>query len=92
MRLLDALNVIVDDGIEAARMDYAKPGDTLKRRNVGGSPTPGTHDAETALAGWGARIRTWEWRNQNPLHLVEADFVASAIVGCAVEASARNFC
>src|SRR6266478_839798 len=39
------------------------------RRNVGGSPTPGTHDAETALAGWGARIRTWEWRNQNPLHL-----------------------
>jgi hypothetical protein len=22
--------------------------------------------AETALAGWGARIRTWEWRNQNP--------------------------
>ena len=21
---------------------------------------------ETTLAGWGARIRTWEWRNQNP--------------------------
>jgi hypothetical protein len=42
--------------------------------------------------GWGGRIRTSEWRNQNPLHLVEADFVASAIVGCAVEASARNFC
>jgi hypothetical protein len=20
-----------------------------------------------ALGGWGARIRTWEWRNQNPL-------------------------
>ena len=19
------------------------------------------------MAGWGARIRTWEWRNQNPL-------------------------
>src|SRR5712671_2034064 len=34
--------------------------------NVGGSPTPGNHTAETALAGWGARIRTWEWRNQNP--------------------------
>src|SRR5258705_11403548 len=33
--------------------------------NVGGSPTPGNHTAETALAGWGARIRTWEWRNQN---------------------------
>src|SRR5437899_13038071 len=27
----------------------------------GGSPTPGN-----GLAGWGARIRTWEWRNQNP--------------------------
>ena len=22
---------------------------------------------EIGLAGWGARIRTWEWRNQNPL-------------------------
>src|SRR6266851_4200572 len=47
---------------------------------VGGSPTPGNHTAETALAGWGARIRTWEWRNQNPLHFIEADFVTSAIV------------
>src|SRR5260370_37735173 len=34
--------------------------------NVGGSPTPGNHTAETGLAGWGARIRTWEWRNQKP--------------------------
>src|SRR6266446_4386631 len=32
--------------------------------NVGGSPTPGNHTAETGLAGWGARIRTWEWRNR----------------------------
>src|SRR6266404_6728185 len=32
--------------------------------NVGGSPTPGNHTAETGLAGWGTRIRTWEWRNQ----------------------------
>jgi hypothetical protein len=24
-------------------------------------------DIETGLGGWGARIRTWEWRNQNPL-------------------------
>src|SRR5260370_26860987 len=32
--------------------------------NVGGSPTPGNHTAETRLAGWGARIRTWEcWKN-----------------------------
>src|SRR5712671_1377959 len=34
--------------------------------NVGGSPTPGNHAAETGLTGWRARIRTWEWRNQNP--------------------------
>jgi hypothetical protein len=34
----------------------------LRRRSR--SPTPG-NDAETALVGWGARIRTWEWRNQN---------------------------
>src|SRR6266849_1942347 len=37
--------------------------------NVGGCPTTGNHTAETRLAGWGARIRTWEWRNQNPLHV-----------------------
>jgi hypothetical protein len=24
-------------------------------------------DARRLKAGWGARIRTWEWRNQNPL-------------------------
>jgi hypothetical protein len=40
---------------------------SLSRGNVGGFPTPGNHTAETGLAGWGARIRTWEWRNQNPL-------------------------
>src|SRR5260370_34417956 len=28
--------------------------------NVGGSPTPGNHTAETGLAGWGARNRSWE--------------------------------
>jgi hypothetical protein len=37
-----------------------------RNRSTGGSPTPGNHTAETGLAGWGARIRTWEWRNQNP--------------------------
>src|SRR4051812_36923939 len=25
-----------------------------------------TSPTETRLAGWGARTRTWEWRNQNP--------------------------
>src|SRR5260370_40374665 len=39
----------------------------LTRRNVGGSHTPRNHTAETGLAGWGPRIRTREWRNQNPL-------------------------
>ena len=28
---------------------------------------PENHTSETAPAGWGARIRTWEWRNQNQL-------------------------
>ena len=49
-------------GIRARR-----PGRTsLTHRNVGGSHTPGNHTAETALTGWAGRIRTWEWRNQNP--------------------------
>ena len=30
MLLMDALNHIIDDGIEAARADYAKPADKLK--------------------------------------------------------------
>ena len=34
MLLVDALNFIVDDGIEAARHDYAKPQDTLKREGA----------------------------------------------------------
>jgi hypothetical protein len=31
MTLNDALNQIIDDGIEAARADYSKPRDTLRR-------------------------------------------------------------
>jgi len=34
MLLVDALNAVIDDGIEAARMDYAKPQDTLKREGA----------------------------------------------------------
>ena len=36
--------------------------------------------AEPGLAGWGARIRTWEWRNQNPLpyHLATPQYHSSA--------------
>jgi hypothetical protein len=39
---------------------------TEKRRAIDADgnplPTPGNHTAETGLAGWGARIRTWECR------------------------------
>jgi hypothetical protein len=34
--------------------------------NVGGSPTPGNHTAETGLAGWGERIRTSELQKLRP--------------------------
>jgi hypothetical protein len=34
MLLVDALNFVIDDGIEAARHDYAKPRDTLKREGA----------------------------------------------------------
>ena len=34
MLLVDALNAIIDDGIEAARHDYVKPLDTLKREGA----------------------------------------------------------
>jgi hypothetical protein len=40
---------------------------SLTRRNVGGSPTPGTHDAETALAGCPGRIRTCRCRFRTSL-------------------------
>src|SRR3984893_4576176 len=35
--------------------------------NVAGSHTPGNITPETRLPGWGGRIRTSAWRNQNPL-------------------------
>src|SRR5258708_3022727 len=37
------------------------------RGNVAQFLTSQTTPREAGLAGWGARIRTWEWRNQNPL-------------------------
>jgi hypothetical protein len=40
---------------------------SLTRGNVGGSHTRGNRIVETALAGWGGRIRTSAWRNRNPL-------------------------
>jgi hypothetical protein len=42
----------------------------LTARNVDTSLSAGNSWGETPLAGWGARIRTWEWRNQNlPDHI-----------------------
>jgi hypothetical protein len=39
----------------------------LTRGNVGGSRQQGNDTPETRLPGWGGRIRTSAWRNQNPL-------------------------
>ena len=39
----------------------------LTHGNTGVSHRPGNRSKETRLVGWGARNRTWEWRNQNPL-------------------------
>src|SRR5215472_15672115 len=48
-----------------------RPGDgpigALLRGNVVRFPAMRKPPVETALAGWGGRIRTSEWRNQNPL-------------------------
>jgi hypothetical protein len=33
---------------------------------AGFSPATLEEPAHVRLVGWGARIRTWEWRNQNP--------------------------
>src|SRR5215472_5102276 len=47
-----------------------RPGDgpigALLRGNVVRFPAMRKPPVETALAGWGGRIRTSEWRNQNP--------------------------
>src|SRR5258708_11614435 len=49
--------------------------------NVGGSPTPGNHTAETGLAGWGARIRTSELQKLRPSNYMHtpAPFPASRL-------------
>jgi hypothetical protein len=37
------------------------------RKKISGLPGYITLDVQLwKYAGWGARIRTWEWRNQNP--------------------------
>src|ERR1700734_3369020 len=40
---------------------------SLTSRNAARISDAWKFDIETGLGGWGARIRTWEWRNQNPL-------------------------
>jgi hypothetical protein len=39
---------------------------SLTLGNIGGSPTPRNHTAETRLAGWGERIRTSELQKLRP--------------------------
>src|SRR5208282_2623186 len=39
----------------------------LTCRSIGSFPKIRKRPTETVLAGWGGRIRTSEWRNQNPL-------------------------
>ncbi len=82
-------------GTKRLKIADQRPGHTgLTRRNVGGSPTPGTHDAETALAGWGARIRTSEWRIAHPHWNAGACSVVGALMAAAVQVAAghaRNF-
>src|ERR1700724_1635152 len=40
---------------------------SLTLGNVADSHTPRNNTPETRLPGWGGRIRTSAWRNQNPL-------------------------
>jgi hypothetical protein len=53
---------------------------------------PGDGGPETALAGWGARIRTWEWRNQNPLpyHLATPQRAPDHTCGSGADQSPDN--
>jgi hypothetical protein len=47
---------------------------------VGTSASTRSSRGETTVAGWGARIRTWEWRNQNRLRLIEAHLLVAAFL------------
>ena len=49
---------------------------SLTRGNVAPIFANRTSPLGTGLVGWGARTRTWEWRNQNPLpyHLATPQF------------------
>jgi hypothetical protein len=64
-----------DSGIESNDSDRRTPGRSLQRLNDravtlwndASSLWHRKRPTETALAGWGGRIRTSAWRNQNPL-------------------------
>jgi len=58
--------------------------------NVVRSPTQGNDGAETALVGWGARIRTWEWRNQNPLQVHGRVLIASNVLASSCHSLANR--
>src|SRR5260370_9713274 len=68
MLLVEALNHIIDDGIEAARLDYAKPRDTLKREGAiaGFEECRGKEPAAIAALLDEANERTWQaYREQD---------------------------
>jgi hypothetical protein len=88
MLLVEALNHIIDDGIEAARLDYAQPGDTLKREGAiaGFEECRNKEPAEIAalLAEAHARVRQaicegdpryWYWR----CRALEIEWVANVL-------------
>jgi hypothetical protein len=51
---------------ETAEVPRQRP-DVWRLTSGNGGTSVGTRNSqgETRVAGWGARIRTWEWRNQN---------------------------
>jgi hypothetical protein len=63
--LSDGGFIIVWADATEARVDCSEPRSRSRRRVF----------PERRLAGWGARIRTWEWRNQNPTLPVAASCV-----------------
>ncbi len=50
-----------NSGVQRSHTGYQKPRNGANSRDINKA------DEETGLVGWGGRIRTSEWRNQNPL-------------------------
>lgn len=94
MLLVDALNHIIDDGIEAARADYRKPADTLKREGAiqGFEECRGKEPAAIAALLAEANERTFHaYREQDPRYwfwrcrAAEIEWVAN-VLSCIMHA------